>query len=65
MVKTWLRLISKIANDRKGQDLVEYAMLAAFVAVAAGAIFPASLMPNISTIFSTIGSMMTAANTFG
>lgn len=65
MIHTWMRLVSKFAKDRRGQDLIEYAMLAGFVAVAAGAIFPTTLMPNVSTIFSKINSLMAAANTFG
>jgi Flp pilus assembly pilin Flp len=44
----------RLVKDRKGQDLVEYALLAAFVAVAAGAIFPTSIAPQISQIFSRI-----------
>jgi pilus assembly protein Flp/PilA len=39
----------RIWKDTKGQDLVEYALMAGFVAVAAGAI-----MPNISTAIGTI-----------
>jgi Flp pilus assembly pilin Flp len=40
--------------DRAGQDLVEYALVAGFVAVAAAAIFPATLMPDVSLIFSKV-----------
>ena len=43
-----------------GQDLIEYALMAGFVAVAAGAIMP-NVSASISTIFSKIGSVMTAA----
>ncbi len=50
----------KIMADTKGQDLIEYALMAGFVAVAAGAIMP-SVAGSISTIFSQIGSVMTAA----
>lgn len=49
-------------EDEGGQDLLEYALTVGFVAVAAAAIFPNSLMPNVSTIFSKIESSMTAAN---
>jgi Flp pilus assembly pilin Flp len=42
--------------------LIEYALLAGFVAVAAGAIMP-GVATSISTIFSEIGSVMTAAAT--
>ncbi|MBN8734239.1 MAG: Flp family type IVb pilin [Acidobacteria bacterium] len=54
----------KIWKDTKGQDLIEYALMAGFVAVAAGAIMP-SVATSISTIFSKISSVMTAASTQG
>ena len=47
-------------KDQSGQDLIEYALLAGFVAVAAGAIMP-GVATSISTIFSQVGSVMTAA----
>jgi pilus assembly protein Flp/PilA len=50
----------QILKDRKGQDLIEYALMAGFVAVAAGAIMP-GVATSISTIFSKIASVMTAA----
>lgn len=49
-------------RDRRGQDLIEYALMAGFVAVAAGAIMP-SVASSISTIFSQISSVMSAAST--
>lgn len=51
---------SRIWKDRRGQDLIEYALMAGFVAVAAGAIMP-NVASSISTIFSSIASVMTAA----
>jgi pilus assembly protein Flp/PilA len=51
----------RVLNDLRGQDLVEYALMAGFVAVAGGAVFPASIMPGVSTIFSSIESTMTIA----
>jgi pilus assembly protein Flp/PilA len=51
-VKAW--------RDQRGQDLIEYALMAGFVAVAAGAIMP-GVASSISTIFSQISSVMTAA----
>jgi Flp pilus assembly pilin Flp len=51
------------ANQR-GQDLVEYALMAGFVAVAAGAIMP-GVAANISTIFSKIASLMSRSSTQG
>jgi pilus assembly protein Flp/PilA len=50
----------KIWKDIQGQDLIEYALMAGFVAVAAGAIMP-GVATSISTIFSKIASVMTAA----
>jgi Flp pilus assembly pilin Flp len=51
-----------LKNDVRGQDLIEYALMAGFVAVAAGAIFPTTLMPGISMIFSKIGSTLSQAS---
>ncbi len=58
---TWLRFV----RDTQGQDMIEYALLAGMVAVAAAAIFPTTLMPHISTVYSKIQSIMAGANSFG
>ena len=47
-------------TDSEGQDLIEYALMAGFVAVAGGAAFP-PVANSISTIFSKVGSVMTGA----
>jgi Flp pilus assembly pilin Flp len=47
----------RISTDRQGQDLIEYALLAGFVAVAAGAIIP-GVANEISDILSKTQSMM-------
>jgi pilus assembly protein Flp/PilA len=54
----------RIWHDTKGQDLIEYALMAGFVAVAAGAIMP-GVSKSISTIFSKISSVMSKASTQG
>jgi pilus assembly protein Flp/PilA len=54
----------QIWKDTKGQDLIEYALMAGFVAVAAGAIMP-NVATSISTIFSKISSVMSKASTQG
>ena len=41
----------------RGQDLIEYALLAGFVAVSAGAIMP-NVAISISTVFSKVGSVI-------
>ena len=56
------QLIIRLVKDRKGQDMVEYALLAGFVAVAAGAILP-GISDSISTIFSKMASVVSAAST--
>lgn len=50
----------KVWKDTRGQDLIEYALMAGFVAVAAGAIMP-GVSSSISTIFSKVSSVMTNA----
>jgi len=49
-----------ILNDKRGQDLIEYALMAGFVAVAAGAIMP-GVSQSISTVFSKVNSLMVSA----
>jgi len=51
-------------RDTSGQDLIEYALMAGFVAVAAGAVMP-GVASSISTIFSQVGSVMAVASTQG
>ena len=50
----------RIWTDTHGQDLIEYALMAGFVAIAAGAIMP-GVSTSISKIFSKVASVMTAA----
>jgi pilus assembly protein Flp/PilA len=54
-------MLSAIWKDDRGQDLIEYALMAGFVAVAAGAIMP-GISTSISTIFSKLASVMSAAD---
>jgi Flp pilus assembly pilin Flp len=50
-------LSCRLWKERKGQDLVEYALLAGFITVAVAAAFP-PLEGGINTIFSKIGSLL-------
>ncbi len=54
----------RIIKDTKGQDLIEYALMAGFVAVAAGAIMP-NVATSISTIFSKVATTMSTAAAAG
>lgn len=62
MKKMILRL--RIVANTSGQDLIEYALMAGFVAVAAGAIMP-GVASSVSTIFSKVGSVLKVASTQG
>jgi Flp pilus assembly pilin Flp len=52
-----LILTARVWSDTRGQDLVEYALMSGFVAVAAGAIVP-GVSVSISRIFSSVASVM-------
>jgi pilus assembly protein Flp/PilA len=63
-MKTIYNLVVKLGRDNRGQDLIEYALMAGFVAVAAGAIMP-SVSTNISQIFSKITTHLGSAASQG
>jgi Flp pilus assembly pilin Flp len=50
----------RLLKDRSAQDLIEYAIMAGFVAVAAGAVLP-GITAKIATIFTTVASALSAA----
>lgn len=47
--------------DVRGQDMIEYALLAASIAVVVAGFLPPAVMPAISTIFSKIVSGFNAS----
>ncbi|MDP8989136.1 MAG: Flp family type IVb pilin [Acidobacteriota bacterium] len=51
-------------TETHGQDLIEYALMAGFIAVAAGAALP-GIGPVISTMFSKVASQLAKASTQG
>jgi pilus assembly protein Flp/PilA len=57
-------LKARLWSDSTGQDLIEYALMAGFVAVAAGAIMP-GVSTMISRIFSSVASVMKGSSTTG
>jgi pilus assembly protein Flp/PilA len=59
MMKCLFKL--RVLMDTRGQDLIEYALMAGFVAVAAGAIMP-GVATSISQIFSKVASVLSQAN---
>jgi pilus assembly protein Flp/PilA len=66
MMKKLNQLIIKarIWRDTRGQDLIEYALMAGFVAVAAGAIMP-GVSQSISKIFSSVVSSLKSSASQG
>ena len=58
-IKNFVYLV-RAWKDTRGQDLIEYALLAGFVAVAAGAIMP-GVATSISTIFNKLSNVMASA----
>ena len=60
MVKYYLAA-QRFLADRRGQDLVEYALLAASISMAAGAFLPQWVGPAISAVFSKVTSCMQQA----
>lgn len=59
MTKLYVTLLQMLRSER-GQDLVEYALLAGLVAVSAGATLP-NVGRSFSTIFSRVASVVTNA----
>lgn len=53
-------LVRRLLSDQRGQDLIEYALMAGFLAVAAGALMP-TIAASISTVFSNISAALAPA----
>ena len=60
MINKLNNFLRTLKNDNQGQDLIEYALMAGFVAVAAGAVLP-NVSTQIKAIFTTIEGQLTAA----
>lgn len=56
--------LQRFCADKRAQDLIEYALLAGFIAVAVGAIFPQPVN-QISTIFSKVLSVLSGSASQG
>jgi Flp pilus assembly pilin Flp len=53
-----LTFLKNFWRAQTGQDMIEYALIAATLAIVVAGFLPPSIMPSISTIFSTITSTM-------
>lgn len=55
----WIRnALLRLAGSTRGQDLIEYAMLAGFVAVGAGALIPYGVAGPITKIFDALAAVL-------
>ena len=54
------QILSNLRNDESGQDLIEYALVTALVALGAVAVLK-TVAGNITTIFTSIGTTLTGA----
>ena len=57
-----MTFLRNLWNEQQGQDLIEYSLIIAFVALAAAGLF-ATAGGNIKGIWSTTNSQVAAANT--
>ena len=55
-MKNLYRKVFRLWMDVQGQDMVEYALMAATIAVVVAGFLPPLLMPAVSTIFSKVVS---------
>ena len=59
-MRTFQAILRLLCSDTRGQDMIEFALLAAFLAVACAAVFP-GVSTAISTVLSEVSSVMTVA----
>jgi len=60
-IKPMIQLLKSIWLRNEGQDLIEYALLAATLAVVVAGFFPPTVMPAVSSIFSRISELLSSA----
>ena len=51
-----LFLLKLLWHEQSGQDMIEYALLCATLAIVVAGFLPPTIMPSVSTIFSKITS---------
>ncbi len=51
-------LLVRLWREQRGQDLIEYALLAAAIAIVVAGFLPPQVLPSVSTIFYKITSDM-------
>ena len=53
--------LRQLWSDNRGQDMIEYALLAAALVIVVAGFLPPQIAPAISNIFSTVSSMLAAS----
>ena len=53
-----LLLLKRLWREQSGQDMIEYALLCATLAIVVAGFLPPNIMPSVSTIFSKITSSL-------
>jgi Flp pilus assembly pilin Flp len=53
--------IRTLWDDQAGQDMIEYALLAATLVVVVAGVLPPSILPSVSAIFSKVTSGFAAS----
>jgi Flp pilus assembly pilin Flp len=48
------QFLKQLISDRRGQDLIEYALLSGFMVIAIWALFPTGIVPSISHVFNRL-----------
>lgn len=56
--------LAALWSDLRGQDMIEYALMAGLLVLTSGAIFP-GVANNINTMYSRIGSVMSNSQSQG
>ena len=51
-----LIILTRLWRDEHGQDMIEYALLCATLAIVVAGFLPPTIMPSVSTIFSKLTS---------
>jgi Flp pilus assembly pilin Flp len=60
-IATTYRWATQLVADKRGQDMIEYALVAALVVVLVASGLAPWIGPTLSQIFSRVGSVLSAA----
>ncbi len=58
LTRLFYRALVELWRDRRGQDMIEYALMAAMVAIAVAAFVPYNLIPSVSHVYSRLQNVM-------